>query len=251
MLFEYLSYVDPGNDGGAVRLSTGTPVITGEDQASSSGSFVGANGTISWSVTSSIPNGGDTMTSVLTFSAEGGTTLGDLRFYQYLDADVLVLSDDIFFTRGSARGGDLNLYTLDATLDPTVDPSELVGLAQGGAYSSAQGLSNASFAGWAAGPFGSLRPLIEGTGLAVSPTGNNLIQDVYIDPILGRVFGPTDVSTALAWDLDPTATSAVLITTLVAVPSLSNVPPQPVPVPGTGALLAIGLTGLGFHRRRR
>ena len=124
LLFDYFSYVDPGNNGDGFRLSTVTtagPTLIdlgagiGSDAVTSSGSFAGVNGIIDWTVTSSIPDGGSLLTSVFDFTAAPTTILGELRFYQYLDEDIEAVGDDVFFTRGTAAGGDLELFTVDNT----------------------------------------------------------------------------------------------------------------------------------------
>ncbi len=56
VLYDYFSYVDIGN--GGFRLNTGTPVSSGINQVTSSGSFLGSGGnTINWNVVSSIASG--------------------------------------------------------------------------------------------------------------------------------------------------------------------------------------------------
>jgi hypothetical protein len=46
----------------------------------------------------------------------------------------------------------------------------------------------------------------------------------FDDPILGRSYGPADVSSALTWDVSRNATTATIVTTLSGVPD-SSVPP--------------------------
>jgi hypothetical protein len=241
IVFEYSSYVDVGAAGGGVKLSGTAPASVGDDAVSSSGSFTGDSGnTINWTVTSSIPNGGSLMTNVFEFTAATGS-LGAIRLFQYLDEDVFGVSDDVFFTRGTGVSGDLELFT--------VDDDEKVGLSHGGAYSVAQGLINSEFAGWAANVFDSMRPAITGTGQAVSLTGINAIGSSYQDPQLGLVYGPVDVVSVLAWDVDPEANTATIITTLGGVATIEDI--EEAPIPPAALLFATGLSAFAFRARRK
>ncbi len=59
--------------------------------------------------------------------------------------------DDVFFTRGDAAQGNIELFTLDDN-----NPNN-VGVSQGGAQLEEQGLINASFDGWGACVYGERR----------------------------------------------------------------------------------------------
>jgi hypothetical protein len=218
VIFDYFSYVDPGIDGGGFRLSASSgPSLSGDDEVTSSGSFIGESGnTIEWTAVSSIPDGGSVMTTVFTFTAATGT-LGPLRFLQYLDEDIEGVSDDVLFTRGSAAGGDLELFT--------VDDVEVYGVSHSGGLSVAGGLLNATFAGWAADQFNDMKPTITGAGQVVSPGGVIDVADLppFVHPEVGPAWGPEDIVSVLAWDVDPDATTAVINTTLGGVPE----PPPP------------------------
>jgi len=238
-LYEYYSFVDVGTNGGGFNLGTGSTVtFTGNDTATSTGFFTGAGGnTIDWFVTSSIPDGGDTMTSTFTFTARTGT-LGSMQFIQYLDGDMLGSWDDFLFTRGSAAGGDLELVSIDA--------DEGVGPFQGGAYTAAQGLANASFAGWAASAFSDLRDDIEGSGGTYSPTGSGTVSlTPSLNAFAGPGWGEADATTALAWNLFAGATSATIVTTF------GEVTMHAVPLPPASWMGFALLVGLGVLRRRR
>ena len=185
------------------------------------------------------------MTSTFTFTADTGT-LGALRFYRYLDEDVdLYFSDDVFFTRGSVAGGDLELFT--------VDDSEVYGISHSGALSSAQGLVNASFTGWAANRFDYMRPAIVGGTQSVSTTG--VIQNLpaYSHPQVGSAYGPRDIVSVLAWDVVANASSATIITTLGGVPDVQDIPdviPEPSMFVVWSLLAVLGFT-VGWYRRRK
>jgi hypothetical protein len=215
VVFDYSSLVDPGNNGLGFSLSD-SDTVTGPfadpnnpNTVTSSGSFFGVNqNVILWTAVSSIAPGAQVMTTTYTFAAQTGA-LGPLRFLQYLDEDVQGAGDDVFFSTGSAGSGDLQLFTFD-NLD-------VYGLSHSGALLPGAGLQNASFAGWAADRFNNMRPLITGTGQPVSPDGvNNLLP--FQHPQLGPVFGPVDIVSVLAWDVDPDAASAVIATSLGGIP---------------------------------
>jgi hypothetical protein len=226
VVFDYSSLVDPGNDGLGFSLSNSDTVTgpfidpTNPNIVTSSGSFFGVNqNIILWTAVSSIAPGAEVMTTTYTFAAQTGV-LGPLRFLQYLDEDVQGAGDDVFFFTGLAGSGDLQLFTFD-NLD-------VYGLSHSGALLPGAGLQNASFAGWAADRFNNMRPLITSTGQPVSPDGvNNLLP--FEHPQLGPVFGPTDVVSVLAWDVDPNAASAVITTSLGGIPiSAQTVETRPV-----------------------
>ena len=163
------------------------------------------------------------MTNTYTFIAEPGKVLGPLRFLQHLDAVVPFpegASDDVFFRTGSAVGGDLKLFTFDNT--------DVYGLSQSGALLPGNDLQNASFAGWAADRFDNITSSIGSTaGQPVSPDGIIANLSSLQHPQLGPpVFGPGDIVSVLAWDVTPSATSAVITTSLGAVPI--SVEAQPV-----------------------
>jgi len=249
ILYQYHSYVDVG--GGGQRLS-GTTItagtsLSGDDQVTSAGFFPGSSGNnIHWTAMSSIPDGDQTLINVFSFSAQTDV-LGPLRFFQYLDEDVDGFSDDAFFTRGSVAGQDLELFT--------VDDNQVFGLSHSGALGATQGLENATFAGWAACTFDQMRPALEGGTQNVSSTGDvcaGLAGLTATIPVVGAALGPADIVSVLAWDVDPTAASATIITTLGGVPQAVDIPEgPPVPLPASIVLLGSGLMSLGAVRRLR
>jgi hypothetical protein len=229
VVFDYFSYVDPGIDGDGFQLSSfqangsapvpdpGNPNIV-----TSNGSFTGINqNRILWTAVSSIAPSGQVMNTRFTFTTDNGGPLGALRFLQYLDEDVQGAGDDVFLSVGTAASGDLELFTFDNT--------DVYGLSHSGALLPGTDLQNASFTGWAADRFNSMKPLIEGVGQLVSPTGVITNLPGLQHPQLGSVFGPADIVSVLAWDVDPNAASAVITTSLGGVPiSAQTVEVRPV-----------------------
>jgi hypothetical protein len=217
----YYGFVDPGNNGLGSRFRGPPPVSVdpiNPNRVTNNGLFIGANqNRILWTTVSSIAPGAQVMTTTYTFTAETGV-LGPLRFLQHLDGVVLEGSDDVFFHRGSAVGGDLRLFTFDN--------ADVYGISHSGALLPGNDLQNASFAGWAADHFDNIISSISTAGQPVSPDGIIANLSSFQHPQLGPVFGPADNVSVLAWDVTPNATSAVITTSLGAVPI--SVEAQPV-----------------------
>jgi hypothetical protein len=235
VVFDYATLLKIGNT--VIQLDTsGESLVGGNVQ--SSGDILGNNGNvINWSVVSSIAPGSPILTNTFTFSST--SPLGELDLYQYLDEDVTNPAD-VFFTRGTAGSGDLQLYT--------ISNAEGYGISQSGALIGAQGLVNASFTGWAVNvccgldvyqPFSPAG--VFGTG--IDPTTNPFVN--------GTVYGPTDITSALAWTVDPNSNTATIITTLGGLPDITVLPPpSEVPEAPTFALLGLGLAALAYRRRK-
>jgi len=237
----YYSFFDAGNDGRGERFRGPLPVSVdpiNPNSVMSSGILFGVEGkVISWTTVSSIAPGAQVMTTTYTFIAQPGEVLGPLRFLQHLDGVVPVpegASDDVFFHTGSAGGGDLKLFTFDNT--------EVYGISQSGALLPGNDLQNASFAGWAADQFDNIISsiLTAGQPVPVSLDGIRANLSTFQHPQLGPVFGPADIVSVLAWDVAPTATSAVITTSLGAVPISASTGPtsSPVELQPVGNLLA-------------
>jgi hypothetical protein len=242
VLFDYFTYIGVGS--GATnnfRLGNLASATPSGGAAVSNGTFTGSAGnTINWSVTSSIPASVSVMTSTYTFTAVQGT-LGTLRLFQYMDEDIEAVSDDVFFTRGSVATSDLQLFTVDNT--------EVYGVSHSGALSALQGLVNASYIGCGVDQFDNMRPRLDGgtQNLADPCVIQNLVG--LIHPIVGAAFGPADIVSVLAWQADPNATSATIITTLGGIPSATDIPPTQAPEPSGLALLGLGVALLALQRR--
>jgi len=99
VIFSLDSYIDVGANGNGFSLNSGnaSQALTGDDEVTSTGSFIGSAGnTIDWRSVSTIPNGSDTMSTEFTFAARSGT-MGHGRFIRYLDIDTLTISGDVLF----------------------------------------------------------------------------------------------------------------------------------------------------------
>lgn len=239
VIFDYLSFVDPGTDGQGFRLFGSDPVPDpfNPNIVTSTGLFPAVNGnTIVWTATSTIVAGTQAMVTRYTFTTDNGGPLGPLRFLQYLDEDVESFGDDVFISLGTATEGNLSLFTRDDT--------EVYGVRQSGATGPAFGLVSSAFAGWAAGQYPLMLDRIQSEGQVVSVGG--FIDDAlpsFVHPQLGPVFGPRDITSVLAWDVAPNANSATILTILGGEGGIT-VPPLPIvakpanpnaPVPCTGS----------------
>lgn len=130
-----------------------------------------------------------------------------------MDEDALTVSDNVFLPIGSPSTANLSLFTLDNT--------EVFGVSQSGAFISAPGFLNASFAGWAVGQYPLMVSRIGGAGQLVSVQG--VIDDglpSFAHPELGTVFGPRDITSVLAWDVDPSAVDAEITSSLDGEPAV-------------------------------
>lgn len=246
VLFDYFTYVDIGM-GSAFRLSGSTPTSTGDDEVTSSGSFAGSLGnTINWTAVSSIADGSTTMQTAFGFEGSAGSLLGDIRLFQYMDEDVEGSSDDVFFTRGDASTLDLELFTVDDT--------EVYGVSHSGALDGSQGLVNAAFAGWAGCEYNDMKPAISGSTQSVSSTGElcgDLATAVFSHPDVGTAYGPIDVVSVLAWDVNADQSSAQIITTIGGIADISDIPDDPtIPEPSSLLLVLAGALGLRLRSRR-
>jgi PEP-CTERM motif len=250
VIFDYFTYVRTG--GTTFRLNNGTLLSSDANQIVYSGR-VGTTG-INWTSTSVLPAGGTRLTTSFDFSAAAGSVLPSLDLYQYLDEDVIGERNDVFFTRGSAAAANLELFTFD--------PVALFGISHGGAYTSLQGLVNASFIGYGLCEFNLTKPAIVNGTQSVSLTGARNADcpttTLNVPELGGTVDGPYDIVSVLAWNVAGGTSSARILTSLGGIADVASIPvsnpvpvPNPVPEPAAIGLMGLGLLGLGFARRRK
>jgi len=213
-IFDFTNYIDVGRDGNAVSLDATTvttqPALTAPDEVTSAGTFAGPNGTINWEVRSFFLNGVATLFNEVTFNS--GQAFGAVQLINYLDEDVLGISDDLLYTVGTPGEADFEAYTLDN--------AERIGFSQGGFYLPGPELVNATYDGWAADEYFDLEMDIQGPGTTYSIPGNIDTTSLtpFTDPVLGDAYGLEDVTTAFAWTLDPNATTATVTSFLNLIP---------------------------------
>lgn len=215
VIFDYINFIDVGSNGAGFDLANTTitqpPTLVSDDLVVSAGTFNGANGLVNWRVETRMDDGIAKVNNKLFLSSVN--PLGTMRFINYLDEDVAGISDDILWTTGTAGLADFRAYTLDGP--------ERIGFSQGGIYTPTAGqLENATYAGWAADQFSDLLNVIGGAGTNYTVPGNIDLNDLRpsVDPQLGQIYGPEDITTAFAWEISPTATTAVISTFLELIP---------------------------------
>jgi hypothetical protein len=215
LIFELNHYVDAGADGGAVQLGNTTisqpPTPSGANQVTSGGSFAGPNADITWTAVSSIAPGSNTYVTSITFVSTAA--FGAVRLIQYLDGDVPDLDFDRLIQVGTFGDPGFSLVTQSS--------ENAVGLAQG-----APAVVGATCVGWAGSPFSDLRTLILNAGTTYSPAGNiiDLAPTKNVNFIGAPTWGPTDITSAIACDLDPNATTAVITLSILALQTPGSVP---------------------------
>lgn len=213
VIFEFLNYIDPEGDGSGVELLatniTQNPTLVSDDVVVSTGNFQGQNGQIDWVVTTSFQDGVPTLFNTVTFTSDN--PLGNLQFVNYLDEDVSTISDLLYLV-GTPGAADFRAFT--------IGDFERVGFSQGGIYEPGPGLVNATYTGFAADVYSDLRNDITNTAVpfTIAGTIDTTALPPLNDPELGLVYGPRDVTTAFAWNVDPNATSATITSFLELVP---------------------------------
>ncbi len=214
VIFDFTNYFDVGADGNAqdLRFTTVTmpAALIDHDLVVSEGTFTGENGLIAWHVESYLNDGESIVYNEITLTSD--QPLGTLQYINYLDEDVRFVSDDLLYLTGTPGTNDFRAFTLDGP--------ERVGFSQGGIVEPGAGLLNATFDGWAADQYFDLQNDIQGPGTTYTIAGNVNTANLrpFNDPELGLVYGLADVTTALAWSVDPNATQATITSFLELVP---------------------------------
>ena len=216
VIFAFNNYIDVGGDGNAIRLSATTitqpPTLVSPDVVISRGTFTGNNNAeVRWTVESRFKNGVAKLFNTLTLDSD--SPLGNIQFINYLDEDIEFPSDDFLYLTGTPGNPDFRAYT--------IDNSERVGFSHGGVYSPGIDLVNATYLGFAADEYRDLANIIEGAGTSYTPAGNIDLTDLppITDPLLGQIYGLADVTTALAWQVAPTANTSRMTSFLELVPT--------------------------------
>ncbi len=214
-VFDFLNMIDVGANGTGISLGntviTQQPRLIADDRVQSKGTFNGQNGLVNWTVETYFLDGVPVLFNSVSF--ESSQTLGSLRLVNYLDEDVEAVSDDILFTVGTSGQADYRAYT--------VDGARRIGFAQGGYYTQdGRFLDNANYVGWAADTYVNLLTDIQTTGTQYLPNGNIDLTTLpqQADAQFGTVYGPGDVTTAFAWDVNPSAFNATITSFLELVP---------------------------------
>ena len=216
-IFRFTNYIDAGSDGNAIDLGATTvtmqPTLIGKDRVASEGSFTVGGQTVNWHVETYLTAGVATIFNTVTLTSTAA--LGNLRFINYLDEDVVSPGGDYLYTVGTPGQPDFRAYT--------IDNAERVGFSQGGIYQPGAQLVNATYTGWAADEYPMLQGSITTAGTNYSLAGNINTTNLpaYTDSQLGTVYGGAfgnDVTTAFAWNVNATATTATMTSFLDLVP---------------------------------
>ncbi len=199
-IFDYYPYYSIGD--GSANVFTGSPLDLGSNQVQNTGKITGENAPLDFTVLSYILPGEMRMIQTWTFTSQ--KPFGKFRFIQYLDEDVFEVSDDVLVPLGKYADGTLQLYTIDDSsligTFQTVDPNDE---------------QNVTWVGWSADVYPVLKAAIYDDTIIFLPDG--FIETNSLPPIAGtspQEYGTNDVTSAVAYDLDPTATQAVLTVVL-------------------------------------
>lgn len=208
-VYDVFNYVDVGAAGGALKLSatniTMQPTLIGPDLVASEGNFQGANGQVNWHMESTFQNGYTRIENKLTLTAVN-STLGALRYINYLHThpSPTQLANDFVATLGTPGQNGFMAFNMDF--------ADRIGFGQGGVFQPGDGLSNATYEGWASDVYAELEGIIEGAGTTYSIAGNIDTTDLppFTDAEFGQVYGPGHSTNAFSWIVEPTATTATM-----------------------------------------
>jgi len=218
-VFQYSTFIAVGDT--VLPLAetqiTQPATLIADDTVESRGTFAGPNGDVQWIATSFFEDGQAILFSNLALNSLTGGALGDIRVISYLDQEVPPLSENILYTVGTPGEADFRAFT--------VSNDSRVGFSHGGFYTEdGFNLADAQYAGWAADIFPELLDAILAGTQTFSIAG--VIDLVDLPPTddlqVGRFFGPGDVTTAFAWDTNPTATSSRITSFLELFPEDPN-----------------------------
>jgi len=229
-------YISIGGGPGVWLQSAGTitqPEILLGSTVFSSGFFAGPNGQINWTALATIASSSTTYSVSYLFSS--ANNFGAVRFGQYMDADIVGAGSDNLIELGVSGQPGFELRTVDT------GASTVFGLGQSADFLNT---TNMTYVGWAARPYSQLLNAITGGTVTYSIPGivTNLSSTTDSRYPGSPAYGPADVTSAIAFDLNPHANSASVTFTM----GTSNVPE-----PGTWSLIAVGAVLVGLGRRRK
>jgi hypothetical protein len=201
-IYDYFPYLEIGGEVFNLYNRGSTPVLQG-DKVVSDASLSVPGGTIDVHVESRIPNGTGWLINTYRFTASGGVSLRDAKFFQYLDSDIYSISDDVLKVSGATGTGDLTLTTIDPGTQIRLE--QILGQPQLGAAAT----------GFAAERYSSLKSHITAGGFDPPPEGyvDTNALPLHTQAGVGECYGPGDVTTAIEYSFT-SATSAILRTTL-------------------------------------
>ncbi|TVP99059.1 MAG: hypothetical protein EA381_10860 [Planctomycetaceae bacterium] len=218
-IFQYSTFVTTATGPELLALTqiTQQPTLIAADTVESRGIFAGPNGDVQWIATSFFLDGVPQLFSNLQLESLDGNPLGDIQVVSYLDQDVPVLTDNILYTVGTPGTPDFRVFT--------VDNNRRIGFSHGGFYvPDGFNLAGATYTGWAADSFPLLLGAVANGTQTFSIDGDINLANLpaQADFSLGTFFGPEDVTTAFAWNTDPTATQARITSFLELLPEDPN-----------------------------
>lgn len=226
IIYDYFPFIGPASGAASFLYATtvtSPPTLTGANEVTSSGTYAGPNGEIAWTAVSSIQPGSPVYQTRLTFSS--AQPLGAIRVGAYLDEDVLGAGGDVLVLFGAPGAADFQALTVEGAAN--------VGVAQSADYG---GSVRATYAGWTAQPYSALLSAIGSGAVAYSPAGIITGLSPYADPRYPgqTAYGPADITSAFAFDVDPAATTATITVSLGGSPDgqpPGGEPPPSVAVP--------------------
>ncbi|QDT08766.1 dockerin type I domain-containing protein [Planctomycetes bacterium K23_9] len=205
--FDFATYIIVNNVVTRLNATTITQPVTliADDVVESRGTFAGPNGEVTWIAQTSFRDGVPVMFSGLDLEAAAGTTLGDVQIVNFFHPDIGFPGFENVFPCGDPGTPDFRATTYQV--------DQQFGFAHGGYYENdGTNQENASYIGWAADIFTDLETQIAANTQTYSLAGDIDLTSLpaVVDPAFGSVFGPGDVNTAFAWQVDPSATTSTV-----------------------------------------
>jgi hypothetical protein len=230
-IYNYAAFLDLGNGSPVVSLAGvgSDPVLNPDGSVHSEGTITTANGSIAFAVDSSIPSGSKSFFNKFSFTATGFDLTG-AKLFQYMDSDILSISDDVLKVDGTTGGTGANKLILT-----NIDPATNIRQAQSdGAVS-----QGASLTGWAADQFDELEAAIIAGGFDAAVGGT--VDTTSLPPTtvtgIGAVYGPEDITTALEYSFSSAGSASV--TTVLGIDTVAAVAPE-IDVKGNGTSILSG-----------